>query len=57
VAPDEEVLVLTTDGTAIKLKADTVSLQHRDSKGVIVISLKEGSAVASVARVVPGGEE
>jgi len=52
VRPDEEVMIVTQAGLAIRIKAREISLLGRQAAGVRIMKMNEGDAVVSMARVV-----
>jgi len=46
---DEDVLVITDDGTIIRMAVDSISVYKRDAQGVRIMKLNEGSKVISIA--------
>jgi len=50
VHPDEDILLITDDGTIIRARAEDVRLCGRYTQGVKVMRLAEGSHVVGVAR-------
>ncbi|ADG04788.1 DNA gyrase subunit A [Kyrpidia tusciae] len=53
---DEDVMVITTTGIAIRMHVDEISVQGRNTQGVKLITLKEDEEVSTVAKVVCAGE-
>ncbi len=56
VEPGEEILLLSSEGQAIRTRADEVRLTHRGSQGVKVMTLSGDDKLVAVASVA-GGEE
>ncbi|MFW5929903.1 MAG: DNA gyrase subunit A, partial [Halobacteriota archaeon] len=56
VSDDEEILILSDDGMAMRTSVDEVSLQGRNTMGVRVMELDDGDHVASVAAFEDIGE-
>ncbi|MFP4633330.1 MAG: DNA gyrase subunit A, partial [Halobacteriales archaeon] len=56
VSDDEEVLIVSDDGMAMRTSVDEVSLQGRNTMGVRVMELDDGDHVASVAAFEDIGE-
>ena len=52
VRPEEEAMIVTQAGLAIRIKAREVSLFGRQAAGVRIMKMSEGDAVVSMARVV-----
>lgn len=50
VSADDDILVISDDGTIIRMAADTISLLGRATQGVRIMRLAEGAKVISVAR-------
>lgn len=53
IAPDEEIMIITTEGIVIRMKSDTISIIGRNTSGVKLINIDADSKirVASVAKV------
>ena len=51
VDPDDHVIVFSDDGQIMRTRIDEISRQGRNTKGVIVMRLEEGDAVATVTPV------
>ena len=51
VAPDDEMLLISSGGVIIRTTAGDVSMQGRDATGVTVMSLSDGEQVSAVARL------
>jgi DNA gyrase subunit A len=56
VAPQDEILLISTAGVVIRTRASDISQQGRDATGVSVMSLSNGSRIAAVARML-GSEQ
>ena len=54
---DEDVLIMTDNGTTIRISLETVSTYGRNTQGVRMINVDEGSSVATVAIVDKQSEE
>ncbi len=50
VQPEEDILLITDDGTIIRTPAETVSLTGRATQGVRLMRVAEGSRIVDVAR-------
>ena len=50
VKPDEDLMLITDDGTIIRTRAEDIRVCGRNTQGVIVMKLQEGSHVIAVAR-------
>lgn len=50
VHPDEDIMLITDDGTIIRMKADDIRLCGRATQGVKLMRVGEGSRVVGVAR-------
>lgn len=48
---DDEVMLINTEGTIIRIKVDDTKLSGRITMGVKLINLKENEALASIAKV------
>lgn len=51
VSGDEDVLIMTDNGTMIRISLETVSTYGRNTQGVKLINVDEGSRVATVALI------
>ena len=54
VTDDDEVLVFSSGGNIIRMKASEVSIQGRDATGVRVARLGDGETIVAVAPVLEG---
>ena len=52
-----QVMLISTGGTVIKMPVEDVKRLGRSTQGVIVMRLREGEQVSSLAPVVESGEE
>jgi len=50
VADDDDILMISDDGTMIRMAVDTISIYGRTTMGVRLMKLTEGSRVISIAR-------
>ena len=57
VIEDEEVMIITKSGLAIRLKVSNVRVMGRATQGVRLIRLIDGDQVVSVARVISDSDE
>jgi DNA gyrase subunit A len=53
----DQVMLITTGGTVIKVPADGIKQSGRSTQGVIVMRLREGEHVSTLARVVEQDED
>jgi DNA gyrase subunit A len=53
----DQVMLITTGGTVIRVPADGIKQSGRSTQGVIVMRLREGERVSTLARVVEQDEE
>jgi DNA gyrase subunit A len=53
---DDEIFVISSSGTTIRMRVREISSQGRDATGVKVMNLDEGQTVAAVAPVLSGDE-
>jgi DNA gyrase subunit A len=53
---DDEILLISSGGTTIRMPVRDISSQGRDATGVKVMNLDEGQTVAAVAPVLANGE-
>ena len=54
---EDEIFVINSTGTLIRMEVRTISSQGRDATGVRVMNLEAGQTVASVAPVLSGDED
>ena len=54
---DDEIFVINSGGTLIRMEVRTISSQGRDATGVRVMNLEAGQTVASVAPVLSGDDD
>jgi len=54
IRPEEEVLMISSEGVMIRLKAGDISLIGRATQGVMLMKMGQGDHVVAVARVVVG---
>ncbi len=54
---DEDLMIITRHGTTIRMDIENISTLSRNTRGVRLISLREGDEIASVAKVVEKEEE
>jgi DNA gyrase subunit A len=52
-----QVMLISTGGTVIKMPVEDVKRLGRSTQGVIVMRLREGEQVSSLAPVVESGDE
>jgi DNA gyrase subunit A len=52
----EQVMLISTGGTVIRVPADEIKQSGRSTQGVIVMRLREGERVSTLARVVEQDE-
>lgn len=50
VQPEEDILLITDDGTIIRTPVETIRVCGRNTQGVRIMKLAEGSRVIGVAR-------
>jgi DNA gyrase subunit A len=53
----DQVMLITTGGTVIKVPADGIKQSGRSTQGVIVMRLREGERVSTLARVVESDDD
>lgn len=51
VNPEDELMIITTEGIIIRMPVDSISVLKRITSGVKLIQLDENTAVASIAKV------
>ena len=54
---DDEIMLIGTQGTMIRLRARDVSVIGRIAKGVTLVNLNQGESLAGVARIADYGDE
>jgi DNA gyrase subunit A len=52
-----QVMLISTGGTVIRMPVDDIRRMGRSTQGVIVMRLREGELVSSLAPVVESGDE
>jgi DNA gyrase subunit A len=57
VSEDDELLLITTNGKILRIKAKGISVQGRNTQGVRLLDTEEGDTVAGLAKVVEREEE
>jgi DNA gyrase subunit A len=57
VTDGDDVMIITSAGKVIRMKASGISVIGRNTLGVNLVTLDEDETVAAVARVVDGGED
>jgi len=56
VSEDDDIMIISDDGTMIRMPASDISVYGRDTSGVRVMRVDEGVKVISVARIKPEPE-
>jgi DNA gyrase subunit A len=51
VSPDDDLVVISTNGQVIRMFADSIPHKGRPAQGVAVMSMRENDEVASIARI------
>ncbi|MCP5032490.1 MAG: DNA gyrase subunit A [Actinomycetia bacterium] len=57
VAPEDEVMLISSGGVIIRTAVSAISQQGRDATGVRVMNLDSSDQVSAVARMFPNGDE
>jgi len=57
VRPDEDIMVITDDGTIIRVPAETIRQTGRAAQGVRIMRVSNGSRIVDVARAMAEEEE
>jgi len=57
VAEDDEIMLISSNGTLIRTPVDDISIQGRNTQGVRLIRVEEGQRLVGVARIEPMGDE
>lgn len=48
---EDDIMILSTNGTIIRMHATNISIMGRDTQGVIAMRLKGDDKVASIAKI------
>lgn len=51
VTETDDVMIISNDGTIIRMPARDINIYKRDTQGVIVMRVEEGSKVISIEKV------
>ena len=51
VTESDDVMIISSDGTIIRMPAKDINIYKRDTQGVIVMRVEEGSKVISIEKV------
>jgi DNA gyrase subunit A len=54
---EDEVMLISSDNSVIRIKAKDINISGRTAQGVIVMRMDDGTQVAGLARIVPEEEE
>jgi DNA gyrase subunit A len=57
VAVDDEIMLMTTTGQSVRIRAADIRITGRNASGVKLMNLKAGELIQDIARVVNDGEE
>jgi len=57
VAEDDEIMLISSNGTLVRTPVDDISVQGRNTQGVRLIRVEEGQRLVGVARIEPIDEE
>lgn len=57
VQSDDDLMIITNAGVAIRIRVEDISKQGRNTQGVRLINVPEGEEVATVARVLSSADE
>jgi len=57
VGPEDHLMLMTSGGQSIRIRAATVRETGRNAQGVKLLTLKEGELLQDIARVVPDDED
>jgi DNA gyrase subunit A len=57
VTEQDDLMIITNAGVAIRIKVSGISTQSRNTQGVRLINVQEGEEVASVGRVISGDDD
>ena len=57
VGEEDEIMLISSNGTLIRTPVDDISIQGRNTQGVRLIRVEEGQRLVGVARVEPMGDE
>ena len=56
VCDDDDVMLISSDGTIIRIRAHDISTLGRATQGVTLMRMKEGVNVVAIARLVNEGD-
>jgi DNA gyrase subunit A len=57
VLPDDELMLMTSDGQSIRIRCADIREAGRNTSGVKLVTMKKGVTLLDIARVVPDDEE
>ena len=57
VGEDDEIMLISSNGTLVRTPVDDISIQGRNTQGVRLIRVEEGQRLVGVARIEPMDEE
>jgi DNA gyrase subunit A len=57
VGDEDEIMLISSNGTLIRTPVDDISIQGRNTQGVRLIRVEEGQRLVGVARIEPRGDE
>lgn len=57
VEKDDDLMILSSAGSIIRMHASDISIMGRDTQGVIVMRLNDGDKVASIAKIISDEDE
>ena len=57
VQPDDEVMLISSSGTLVRVRIEEISVQGRNTQGVRVMRVEEGETLVGVERVAADGSE
>ncbi|MDH3954923.1 MAG: DNA gyrase subunit A, partial [Gammaproteobacteria bacterium] len=57
VGEDDEIMLISSNGTLIRTPVDDISIQGRNTQGVRLIRVEKGQRLVGVARIEPMGDE
>jgi len=57
VGEDDEIMLISSNGTLVRTPVDDISVQGRNTQGVRLIRVEEGQRLVGVARIEPIDEE
>lgn len=54
---EDDLMILSINGSIIRVHTDSISIMGRDTQGVIAMRLNDGDKVASIAKIISEEDE